>query len=61
MTQPPAEDRLLGLIAVARQGGARDHRRGAVTVSEVAAERRLVIRLHVGRVYGIALDSPPGG
>jgi hypothetical protein len=24
------------------------------------AARRLVVRLHVSRVYGIALESPPG-
>jgi PPOX class probable F420-dependent enzyme len=23
--------------------------------------RRIIIRLHVGRVYGIAMESPPGG
>jgi PPOX class probable F420-dependent enzyme len=29
-------------------------------IAQMIAARRLVIRLHVGRVYGIALDSPPG-
>jgi len=29
--------------------------------SQMIAARRLVIRLHVRRVYGVALDTPPGG
>jgi PPOX class probable F420-dependent enzyme len=28
---------------------------------QMIAARRIVIRLHVGRVYGIAMESPPGG
>jgi PPOX class probable F420-dependent enzyme len=32
---------------------------GDFAASMIAA-RRLVVRLHVGRVYGIALDRPPG-
>lgn len=28
---------------------------------QMIAARRIIIRLHVGRVYGIAMESPPGG
>jgi hypothetical protein len=28
---------------------------------QMIAARRLVIRLHARRVYGVALDTPPGG
>jgi len=28
---------------------------------QMIAARRLVVRLHVRRVYGVALDTPPGG
>jgi PPOX class probable F420-dependent enzyme len=30
-------------------------------IARMIAARRLVIRLHVERVYGVFLDSPPGG
>jgi len=29
-------------------------------IARMIAARRLVVRLHVSRVYGVALDSPPG-
>jgi len=28
---------------------------------QMIAAQRLVVRLHVRRVYGVALDTPPGG
>jgi PPOX class probable F420-dependent enzyme len=28
---------------------------------QMIAARRLIVRLHVARVYGVALESPPGG
>jgi PPOX class probable F420-dependent enzyme len=28
---------------------------------QMIAARRLVVRLHVARVYGVAMESPPGG
>jgi PPOX class probable F420-dependent enzyme len=28
--------------------------------AQLVAERRLVVRLHVKRVYGMAIDAPPG-
>jgi PPOX class probable F420-dependent enzyme len=28
---------------------------------QMIAARRIIIRLHAGRVYGIAMESPPGG
>jgi len=30
-------------------------------IAQMIAARRLVVRLHVEHVYGIFLDSPPGG
>jgi hypothetical protein len=28
---------------------------------QMIAARRLVVRLHVRRVYGVVMDTPPGG
>jgi hypothetical protein len=30
-------------------------------IAQMIAAQRLVIRLHVEHVYGVVLDSPPGG